>query len=306
MNAEQLSLIASKEQAAPVKPTGSSGKKRPPRRSNRNPLPAHLPREIQLHTVSESNCPHCGGEFRRFGEDVSEVLEYVPAHFKVIRHIRPKLSCRCCGTIHQAQPPERPIPRGMAGPGLLSQVLVSKYCDHLPLYRQSQIYARAGVDLARSTLADWVGESTCLLSPLAQALRRYSLSGSAIHADDTPVAVLSPGRGRTKSARLWVYVRDERPAGSNRPPAVWFEYSPDRKGCHPQGHLSAFRGAIHADGYRGFNALYEPCKRVEMACWAHVRRKFYDIYDEETYIDEINNGPHYRLKSRSLITSGRV
>lgn len=278
---DQLSLIASQDQAPPAKPTGSSGKKRPPRRSNRNPLPAHLPREIQLHDVSVSNCPQCGGDFRRFGEDVSEVLEYVPAHFKVIRHVRPKLACGCCGTIHQAPAPDRVIPRGMAGPGLLSQVLVSKYCDHLPLYRQSQIYARAGVDLARSTLADWVGDCTGLLSPLAQALRRYSLSGSTVHADDTPVAVLSPGRGRTKVGRLWVYVRDERPAGSDRPPAVWFEYSPNRKGCHPQGHLLTFRGAIHADGYRGFNALYEPGKRVEVACWAHVRRKFYDIYQAQ-------------------------
>ena len=281
VSVDQLSLITSKEQAPPVKPTGSSGKKRPTRRSNRYPLPAHLPREIQLHDVSESNCPQCGGEFKRFGEDVSEVLEYVPAHFKVIRHIRPKLACRCCGTIHPAPAPERPIPCGMAGPGLLSQVLVSKYCDHLPLYRQSQIYARAGVDLARYTLADWVGESTHLLTPLAQALRRYSLSGFTVHADDTPVAVLSPGRGRAKVGRLWVYVRDERQAGSHRPPAVWFEYSPDRKGCHPQGHLSAFRGAIHADGYRGFTALYEPGKRVEVACWAHVRRKFYDIYEAQ-------------------------
>lgn len=281
VSADQLSLIAGKEPAAPVKPAVSSGKNRSPRRSNRNPLPAHLPREIHHHDVSESNCPQCGGEFRRFDEDVSEVLEYVPAHFKVIRHIRPKLACRCCGTIHQAPAPERVIPRGMAGSGLLSQVLVSKYCDHQPLYRQSQIYARSGVELSRSTLADWVGDSTELLTPLAQAVRRYCLSGSTIHADDTPIAVLSPGRGRTKLGRLWVYVRDERPAGSDGPPAVWFEYSPDRKGCHPQDHLRTFKGAIHADGYGGFNALYEPGKRVEVACWAHVRRKFYEIYQAQ-------------------------
>ncbi len=211
------------------------------------------------------------------------MLEYVPAYFKVIRHVRPKLACNCCGTIHQADAPERPIVRGMAGPGLLAQVLVSKYCDHLPLYRQSQIYARASVDLARSTLADWVGESSQLLTPLAEALRHYSLSGTTVHADDTPVPVpvLSPGRGSTKTGRFWTYVRDQRPAGSDAPPAAWFGYSPDRKGCHPQAHLSTFRGAIHADGYSGFNALYETGERVEVACWAHVRRKFYDIYESQ-------------------------
>lgn len=280
-SAEQLSLIASDVEAQPARPPASSNKARKARQSNRKPLPAHLPREIELHNVNESDCPQCGGEFRCIGEDVSEVLEHIPAYFKVIRHVRPKLACNCCGTIHQADAPERPIVRGIAGPGLLAQVLVSKYCDHLPLYRQSQIYARAGVDLARSTLADWVGQSSRLLSPLAEALRRYTLSGTTVHADDTPVPVLSPGRGSTRTGRFWTYVRDQRPAGGDAPPAVWFGYSPDRKGCHPQAHLSAFQGAIHADGYSGFNALYETGERVEVACWAHVRRKFYDIYESQ-------------------------
>ena len=280
-SAEQLSLIASDEETPPTKASAASDKARKTRQSNRKPLPAHLPREIKLYNVNESDCPQCGGGLRKIGEDVSEVLEHVPAYFKVIRHVRPKFACNCCGTIHQADAPERPIARGMAGPGLLAQVLVSKYCDHLPLYRQSQIYARAGVDLARSTLADWVGESSDLLTPLAEALRHYTLSGTTVHADDTPVPVLSPGRGSTKTGRFWTYVRDQRPAGSDVPPAVWFGYSPDRKGCHPQAHLSTFRGAIHADGYSGFNALYTTGERVEVACWAHVRRKFYDIYESQ-------------------------
>src|SRR5262249_37158825 len=156
------------------------------------------------------NCPECGGELRRLGEDVSEVLEYVPSHFKVIRHVRPKLSCACCRTIVQAAAPMHPIARGLAGPGLLAHVLVSKYCAHLPLYRQSEIYARSGIDLERSTLAEWVGQASALLRPLIDALSRYVLSAEKLHADDTPVPVLYPGRGTTKQGRLWTYVRDDR------------------------------------------------------------------------------------------------
>lgn len=163
--------------------------------------------------------------------------------------MRPKLAFGGCDTIVQAASPQRPIARGMAGPGLLSHVLVSKYCDHLPLYRQSAIYAREDVDLPRSTLAGWVGESAALLQPLVEAIRRHVLAGATLHADDTSVPVLEPGRGRTRTARLWTYVRDERPAQGEAAPAVWFAYSPDRKGAHPQQHLKAFRGTLHADGY---------------------------------------------------------
>lgn len=244
----------------------------------RKPLPEHLLREVELHEAGQADCPACGGALRRIGEDVCEVLEYVPARFKVIRHVRPKSVCGDCKTLVQAPAPERPIVRGMAGPGLLAHVLVSKYCDHLPLYRQSQIYAREGVDLARSTLAGWVADSSHLLSPLVEAVRRHTLAGHTLHADDTPVPVLSPGLGRTKTGRLWTYVRDERPAGSDIAPAVWFVYSPDRQGKHPQSHLAPYQGAIHADGYAGFNKLFVD-KRFEVACWAHVRRKFYEIHE---------------------------
>ncbi len=245
---------------------------------SRKPLPAHLPREEKRHEISQDHCHCCGGALHVIGEDVSEVLEYVPARFKVIRHVRPKWACHHCHQIVQAPAAARPIPQGMAGPDLLAQVLVSKYCDHLPLYRQSQMYARDGVDLQRSTLADWVGKSSTLLSPLVDAIRRHTLGGETLHADDTPLPVLEPGKGRTKTGRLWTYVRDERPRQGRAPPSVWFAYTPDRKGKHPQDHLSTFSGIIHADGYAGFNALYETGDCVEAACMAHVRRKFYDIH----------------------------
>jgi transposase len=247
----------------------------------RRPLPDALPRETVAHS-SEPVCPECAAEMLVLGEDVAEMLEYVPSHFKVIRHVRPKLSCPKCQKIVQAEAPSRPIARGLAGPGLLAHVLVSKYCDHLPLYRQSQIYQRNGIDLDRSTLADWVGAVSQLLDPLVSAIRDHVFSACKIHGDDTPVPVLCPGRGATRQGRLWTYVRDDRPAGSTDPPAVWFAYSPDRKGEHPRRHLQHFKGILQADGYAGFDRLYNdqdpqhPIK--EAACWAHVRRKFYDIH----------------------------
>jgi transposase len=244
----------------------------------RRPLPEQLPRETLVHATACS-CPECGGELRVLGEDVAEMLEYVPGRFKVIRHVRPKFSCARCQTICQAPAPSRPIARGLAGPALLAHVLVSKYTDHLPLYRQSEIYAREGVDLDRSTLADWVGQCSALLRPLVETLADHVLAGSTLHADDTPVPVLCPGRGTTKQGRLWTYVRDERPAGSEVPPAVWFAYSPDRKSAHPRAHLQDFRGTLQADGYAGFNGLYERPDHplLEAACWAHARRKFHDV-----------------------------
>ncbi len=246
---------------------------KPARRS----LPEHLPREVRKYPPKQKACPDCGGELKHLGEDVSEILEYVPARFKVIRQVRPKLACACCERIVQAEAPSRPIERGVAGPGLLAHVLVSKYCDHLPLYRQSEIYAREGVELERSTLADWVGGTNALLAPLVEALRRHVMSATKLHADDTPVPVLAPGNGKTKTGRLWTYVRDDRPAGDTTPAAVWFAYTPDRKGEHPQAHLSNFTGTLQADGYAGFEHIYETGRIQEAACWAHVRRKFYDL-----------------------------
>ena len=248
-----------------------------PRRPARKPLPAHLPRETKVYAPSHEACPSCGGVLRPLGEDVSEMLEYVPASFKVLRHVRPKSSCAGCERIVQAPAPSRPIERGLAGPGLLAHVLVSKYTDHVPLYRQTGIYARSGVELERSTLADWVGGASRLLAPLVEALRRYVMATSKVHADDTPVPVLAPGQGQTKTGRLWTYVRDDRPAGDRAAPAVWFAYSPDRKGEHPGRHLKDFQGVLQADAYAGFNHLYQDDRIREACCWAHVRRKFYDL-----------------------------
>src|SRR5580658_7675232 len=244
----------------------------------RRPLPAELPRETETIAPKQESCPDCGGTLRPLGEDVSEVLEYVRARFKVIRTVRPKLSCACCSRIVQEPAPHRPIDRGLAGPGLLAHVLVAKYADHLPLYRQSETYAREGVELDRSTMADWVGGASRTLRPLVEALKSYVLNAEKLHGDDVPVPVLEPGNGKTKTGRLWTYVRDDRPAGSEAAPAVWFAYSPDRKGEHPAKHLDHYKGILQADGYAGFNQLYEKGAIVEAACWAHVRRKFHDLY----------------------------
>lgn len=259
------------EQDAPTPADMPAGK--PARR----PLPEHLPRNVVEHAVP-CTCPRCGGALRRLGEDVTEVLDYVPASFRVIRHVRPKFSCRVCESIAQAPAPELPVRRGRASAGLLAHVLVAKYADHLPLYRQSEIYAREGVTLERSTLADWVGQSAALLRPLVEALARHVLAGARVHADDTPVPVLAPGTGKTRTGRLWAYVRDERPYAGAAAPAVLYRYSPDRRAEHPRAHLAGFSGVLHADGYTGFDGLYDTARVVEAACWAHVRRKFFDLH----------------------------
>ena len=241
-------------------------------------FPAHLPRETIVHAPASCTCPDCGAAMRKLGEDISEMLDFVPGYFKVLRHVRPKLSCGNCARVIQLPAPSRPIERGIPAPGLLAQVIAAKYADHCPLYRQQAIYQRAGVDLDRATLADWVGAAARLLEPLVDVVGRYVLAGEKVHTDDTPVPVLDPGRGKTKTGRLWTYVRDDRPAASRDPPAVWYRYSPDRKGEHPQTHLKRFRGILQADAYSGYAVLYENNQIVEAACWAHARRKFYDLY----------------------------
>jgi transposase len=272
-------LEANAAATAPLKTPASESATKPARK----PLPDHLPREPHVHepTTGSCNCPECGGSLRALGEDSSEMLEYVPEHWKVIKHVRPKYSCSACQKIVQASAPSRPIERSYAAPGLLAHVLVSKYCDHLPYYRQSLIYARDGVELDRSTLADWGGAANALLDPLLGALEDYVMAAHKLHADDTPIPVLAPGTGKTKSGRLWAYLRDDRPAGSTDPPAVLFRYSPDRKGERPRAHLHHFRGILQADAYGGFNGLYdrehEPL--IEAACWAHARRRYFEIYD---------------------------
>ncbi|PND31432.1 IS66 family transposase, partial [Achromobacter pulmonis] len=252
----------------------SAARAAPPRR----PLPEHLPREVHEHLPKESACPDCGGAWQRLGEDVSEVLEHIPASFRIVRHVRPRLACRCCDRMAQASAPSRPIARSLAGPGLLSHVMVSKYLDHQPLYRQCQIYEREHVNLAQSTVGDWVGGVHELLRPLIDALRRHVFTADKLHTDDTPIKVLAPGTGRTREARLWVYARDDRPSGDTTAPAMWMRYSPDRRGIHPQTHLKDYMGILQADAFAGYNKVYESGRVVEAGCWAHARRKFYDVH----------------------------
>jgi len=272
----ELSIEDLEASVAALPPTGRPAPAVQPAKPVRRPLPAQLPREEIVHSAA-CVCPECGGTLQPAGTDVAEMLEWVPGRYKVIRHVRPKFACQACTRIVQAPAPSRPIARGLAGPGLLAHVLVSKYVDHLPLYRQSQIFGREGIDLDRSTLADWVGGAAALIDPLIQALERHVMAARKLHADDTPVPVLSPGRGSTRQARLWTYVRDDRPAGSTDPPAVLFRYSGDRRGEHPRAHLARFAGILQADGYAGFERLYG--ERIqEAACWAHARRKFYDVH----------------------------
>ena len=275
---EELETSEAAEQAAQENDPQTQAAGRLPRRPRRKPLPEELPREVVMHLPDHDCCPDCGGALRQFGEDVSEQLERVPATFKVIRHVRPKFACNHCEQIVEAPAPSRPIERGLAGPALLAHVLMSKYGHHLPLYRQSEIFAREGVDLDRSTLAGWVGATSELLAPLVSALRDHVMAAQKLHADDTPVPVLAPGNGKTKTGRLWTYVRDDRPAGDETPPAVWFAYSEDRKGEHPRQHLKNFTGALQADAYAGFHHLYGAGRIYEVACWAHARRKFYEIH----------------------------
>ena len=225
--------------------------------------PRRRPRLTTTRTATPVAAPRAAVVFARSAHDVSEQLEYVPARFKVIRHVRPKLACVGCEAIFQAAAPSRPIARGVAGPGLLANVLVSKYCDHIPLHRLSRIHARDGVCIDPSTYGGWVEQSDALLDPLVAALGRYALAGVKVHADDTPVPVLDPGRGRTKTGRLWVYVRDDRPAASTEPPAAWYRYSPNRKGEHPQDHLKDYSGILQADAYGGYGKIYDEraCRR---------------------------------------------
>ena len=281
---EQLELLLGdiEEQIAettPAEPEQSSAPahtETPRRKPARRPLPESLPRDVVEH-AAPCACPRCGGALRALGEDVTEVLDYVPGSFRVTRHVRPKLSCRSCEAIAQAPVPSLPIHRGLAGPGLLAHVLVAKYCDHLPLYRQAEIYARNGLDLDRSTLADWVGQTARLMGPLVEAVGTHVMAAERVHADDTTVPVLDPGRGKTKTGRLWCYARDDRPFGGQAAPAVLYCYSPDQKGEHPRAHLARFRGILQADGYAGHAGLYDRGV-TEAACWAHARRKFFDVH----------------------------
>src|SRR5208283_5803585 len=240
---------AEKAEAARTTAPSSSKRRKPP---GRVPLPEHLPQETIIHEPA-CVCPTCGGEkFSKIGADEREVLEYVPSHFKRVLHVRPKMSCRACETIVQAPMPTLPIEKGRPRPALLAHVAVSKFCDHLPLHRQAGIYARSGVEIDRSVMAGWIGRLAGLLEPLSERIERHVRAGLALHADDTPVPVLDPGKGKTKTGRLWTAVRDERPFGATTPPAAFDRYSPDRKAEHARTLLAGCRGFLHADGYAGF------------------------------------------------------
>ncbi|GDD94707.1 transposase [Escherichia coli] len=244
----------------------------------RKPFPESLPRDEKRLLPAAPCCPNCGGSLSYLGEDTAEQLELMRSAFRVIRTVREKHACTQCDAIVQAPAPSRPIERGIAGPGLLARVLTSKYAEHTPLYRQSEIYGRQGVELSRSLLSGWVDACCRLLSPLEEALHGYVMTDGKLHADDTPVQVLLPGNKKTKTGRLWAYVRDDRNAGSALAPAVRFAYSPDRKGIHPQTHLACFSGVLQADAYAGFNELYRNGGITEAACWAHARRKIHDMH----------------------------
>ena len=255
--------------------TANQEKKRPVRKK----LPSHFPRE-EVRLDPDPKCPSCGNEdFRNISDDISETLEYIPFSFKVTKHIRPRCACNNCDRIVQAYAPEKPISKGMLGASFLAHILTQKYCYHLPFYRQSQIYGREGLELSTSTLASSAGKCSKLLKLLSKEIQKYIFSSSHIHGDDTPVKTLAPGTGKTKTARIWSYIKDSRAHGSDDPPAICYFYSPDRKAIRPEDHMKDFKGVFHADAYSGYNNLYNDKykKILEAACWAHTRRKFYEI-----------------------------
>ena len=250
------------------------------RKPARGPLPAHLPRE-RVVVPSPAACPCCGGVLVKLGEDVTETLEVVPRQWKVIQTVRERMACRSCEAITQPPAPNHPIARGRAGPGLLAMVLSGKYADHLPLNRQSEAFARQGIDLDVSTLADWVGAASAALMPLVERIRGHVLAAARLHGDDTTVPVLA--KSKTVTGRVWAYVRDDRPFGGPDPPAAMFFYSRDRTAAHPERHLAGYAGILQADAYAGFNDLYEPKREpapiIEAGCWSHARRKLFVLAD---------------------------
>src|SRR5215212_9334095 len=281
---EDLEQTAAAAEAAQEEVTARNSTPWTPRvrRRNLGALPAHLPRVEVLVDVEDRSCPCCGGALHAIGEDTSEMLDIVPAQLRVKVIRRPRYACRTCAEgVVQAPAPDRPITGGMATEALLAQVLVAKYADFLPLYRQAQIFARQGIALDRSTLGDWVGRACWWLEPLWRLLRQHVMNSTRIFADDTPLPVLDPGRGRTKTGRLWGYAIDDRPWGGETPPAVVYLYAEDRKGEHPAAHLAGFTGILQVDGYSGFKSLLagRPPDQIRLAfCWAHCRRRFYEIH----------------------------
>jgi transposase len=271
-------VAASGEAESDAANAAERAKRSAKRRVNRGSLPAHLPRVEMVVDIDDHACPCCGKALHRIGEDTSERLDIVPAQFRVLVVRRPKYACRACENgVVQAPAPSRLIEGGLPTEATVAQVLVSKYADHLPLYRQAQIYARQGIDLDRSTLADWVGRAAFMLRPVHQRLLAALKSSSKLFADETTAPVLDPGRGRTKLGQLWAYARDDRPWGGTDPPGVAYVYAPDRKAERPITHLAGFKGILQVDGYGGYRALAERGEVQLAFCWSHVRRRFYEL-----------------------------
>jgi transposase len=260
-----------------------------PRKTNRGSLPAHLERIEQVVDVESKACPCCGGALHQIGEDVSERLDVVPTTFRVLVTRRPRYGCRACeSAVVQAPAPARIVEGGIPTEALIAQVLVSKYADHLPLYRQAQIYARQGIQLNRSTLADWVGRAAWYLRPLRDHILERLRRSTRLFADETTAPVLDPGRGRTKTGQLWAYARDDRPWGGSDPPMVAYVYAADRKSERPNAHLGDFAGILQVDGYGGYAALARRRQQIQLAfCWAHVRRKFFELADSSPVATEV-------------------
>lgn len=280
---EQLkAALAEAQRQLPT--SGQSAAEQPKKSTRRKPLPEHFERVDNVIAPKECACPDCGGPLKGLGDDRAEVLEVKTVTFKVTRHIRPKQRCTRCATIVQAPAPSRPIPKSYAGASLLALVLTWKYGFHIPMYRQCQIFAHAGLTVSRATLVDWVASMSELLGPLVAALARYVLSASNLNADDTPFRVLAPGTGKTRRGHMWTYVRDGTRWGSTDPPAVWYQYSPSWHGKYPQAHLANFRGKLQVDAYAGFEPLFVPsdpnssARVQEISCMAHARRHFFEVF----------------------------
>lgn len=265
--------VAAVEAAIDELPEAASATPRRRRHPGRTPLPDTLPREEIRHDPEQCTCPQCGGDLVQIGEEVSEKLDFVPGYFRVLRHLRPKLACRPCGTLESPPLAAQVIDKGRPTARLVAQVITAKYLDHLPLYRQEAMYARLGVELTRATLSSWVGQGEYWLNMLAAACKAALLEGQILHADETLLPVLNPGSGKTQKAYLWVY----RSQADAPYPIVVFDYAPDRKGIHPQEFLGNWTGILQTDDYAGYDALYRQGQVTEAGCWAHVRRHFYDV-----------------------------
>jgi transposase len=280
---EELETAATEDErtaekaAAQTQTVKSFQRKRPARK----PFPEHLPRE-RVVIPAPASCPCCGSaKLSKLGEDVTETLEVIPRRWKVIQTVREKFSCRACESITQPPAPFHVTPRGFAGPNLLATILFDKFGQHQPLNRQSDRFAREGIDLSVSTLADQVGACTSALTPLHALIEAHVLAAERLHGDDTTIPILA--KGKTVTGHIWTYVRDDRPFGGAAPPAALYYASPDRRREHPERHLAGFAGILQADAYAGYNGLYDPTRQqgaiAPALCWAHARRKFFELAD---------------------------